>query len=216
MKAFHCDLRSSNLVFPWISAWIQNIRQTPAPNFWTPEVRGSSSCSLHVLEKFHTSVQTVSKQANVWTVYSQLFSSCVLTLISAPPVSLRVSSLTVVRSDHSSVCVSWRPVSAVDGYRLVIQSVKGSKGVRVRRHKPPWAPAHRCVSVCVCRQRNQRGNCRRIQQQLLFHWPASRDSVSHQPALSAGLGRGRRRLHSPPNRSAGQQIQFWHFLLESP
>ncbi|KAM3617369.1 uncharacterized protein V6R79_005295 [Siganus canaliculatus] len=38
--------------------------------------------------------------------------------------SLRVSSVSVVRSDHSSICVSWRPVSAVDGYRLVIQSVK--------------------------------------------------------------------------------------------
>ncbi|XP_061592845.1 collagen alpha-1(XX) chain [Cololabis saira] len=38
--------------------------------------------------------------------------------------SLRVSSVSVVRSDHSSICVSWRPVSAVDGYRLVIQGVK--------------------------------------------------------------------------------------------
>uniref|UniRef100_A0A672J3F2 Solute carrier family 35 member C2 n=1 Tax=Salarias fasciatus TaxID=181472 RepID=A0A672J3F2_SALFA len=35
--------------------------------------------------------------------------------------SLRVSSVSVVRSDHSSICVSWRPVSAVDGYRIVIQ-----------------------------------------------------------------------------------------------
>ncbi|KAM7404239.1 hypothetical protein PAMP_011606 [Pampus punctatissimus] len=38
--------------------------------------------------------------------------------------SLRVSSVSVVRSDHSSICVSWRPVSAVDGYHIVIQSVK--------------------------------------------------------------------------------------------
>ncbi|XP_026189122.1 collagen alpha-1(XX) chain isoform X1 [Mastacembelus armatus] len=38
--------------------------------------------------------------------------------------SLRVSSLSVVRSDHSSICVSWRPVSAVDGYRIIIQSVE--------------------------------------------------------------------------------------------
>ncbi|KAM8829510.1 collagen alpha-1(XX) chain-like [Synchiropus picturatus] len=38
--------------------------------------------------------------------------------------SLRVSSVSVVRSDHSSICVSWRPVSVVDGYRIVIQSVK--------------------------------------------------------------------------------------------
>ncbi|MEQ2272521.1 hypothetical protein XENORESO_018866 [Xenotaenia resolanae] len=38
--------------------------------------------------------------------------------------SLRVSSISVVRSDHSSICLSWRPVSAVDGYRVVIQSVK--------------------------------------------------------------------------------------------
>ncbi|XP_028264962.1 collagen alpha-1(XX) chain isoform X2 [Parambassis ranga] len=38
--------------------------------------------------------------------------------------SLRVSSVSVVRSDHTSICVSWRPVSAVDGYRIVIQSVK--------------------------------------------------------------------------------------------
>ncbi|XP_014326962.1 solute carrier family 35 member C2 isoform X1 [Xiphophorus maculatus] len=38
--------------------------------------------------------------------------------------SLRVSSISVVRSDHSSVCLSWRPVLAVNGYRVVIQSVK--------------------------------------------------------------------------------------------
>ncbi|XP_047224145.1 collagen alpha-1(XX) chain isoform X1 [Girardinichthys multiradiatus] len=38
--------------------------------------------------------------------------------------SLRVSSISVVRSDHTSICLSWRPVSAVDGYRVVIQSVK--------------------------------------------------------------------------------------------
>uniref|UniRef100_A0A3Q2CST6 Collagen alpha-1(XIV) chain-like n=1 Tax=Cyprinodon variegatus TaxID=28743 RepID=A0A3Q2CST6_CYPVA len=38
--------------------------------------------------------------------------------------SLRVSSISVVRSDQSSICLSWRPVSAVDGYRVVIQSVK--------------------------------------------------------------------------------------------
>lgn len=38
--------------------------------------------------------------------------------------SLRVSSISVVRSDHSSICLSWRPVSAVDGYRVAIQSVK--------------------------------------------------------------------------------------------
>ncbi|XP_056155913.1 collagen alpha-1(XX) chain [Lampris incognitus] len=38
--------------------------------------------------------------------------------------SLRVSSVSVVRSDHSSICVSWRPVSAVNGYHIVIQSVK--------------------------------------------------------------------------------------------
>ncbi|XP_067382086.1 collagen alpha-1(XX) chain isoform X3 [Channa argus] len=42
-------------------------------------------------------------------------------------MSLRVSSLSVVRSDHSSICVSWRPVSAVNGYRIVIHSVKGKK-----------------------------------------------------------------------------------------
>lgn len=41
--------------------------------------------------------------------------------------SLRVSSVSVVRSDHSSICVSWRPVSAVNGYRIVIQSVKGNR-----------------------------------------------------------------------------------------
>ncbi|CAI5646613.1 unnamed protein product [Oreochromis niloticus] len=38
--------------------------------------------------------------------------------------TLRVSSVSVVRSDHSSICVSWRPVSAVDGYGIVIQDVK--------------------------------------------------------------------------------------------
>nr|XP_015824229.2 collagen alpha-1(XX) chain isoform X1 [Nothobranchius furzeri] len=41
--------------------------------------------------------------------------------------SLRVSSVSVVRSDHSSICLSWRPVSAVDGYRIVIQSVKDKR-----------------------------------------------------------------------------------------
>ncbi|KAL1021207.1 hypothetical protein UPYG_G00010170 [Umbra pygmaea] len=38
--------------------------------------------------------------------------------------SLRVSSVSVMRSDHSSICVSWRPVSAVSGYRIAIQSFK--------------------------------------------------------------------------------------------
>ncbi len=46
--------------------------------------------------------------------------------VSPSPASLRVSSVSVVRSDHSTICVSWRPVSAVDGYRIVIQSVKGN------------------------------------------------------------------------------------------
>ncbi|XP_057680117.1 collagen alpha-1(XX) chain isoform X3 [Corythoichthys intestinalis] len=47
--------------------------------------------------------------------------------------SLRVSSVSVVRSDQSSICVSWRPLSLVDGYRIVIQSVKEkfSTGERV-------------------------------------------------------------------------------------
>ncbi|XP_018593153.2 solute carrier family 35 member C2 [Scleropages formosus] len=38
--------------------------------------------------------------------------------------SLRVSSVTVLRSDHSSLCVSWRPLLAVTEYRVVIQSLK--------------------------------------------------------------------------------------------
>ncbi|XP_061695999.1 collagen alpha-1(XX) chain [Syngnathoides biaculeatus] len=38
--------------------------------------------------------------------------------------SLRVSSVSVVRSDQSSICVSWRPLSIIDGYRIVVQSVK--------------------------------------------------------------------------------------------
>ena len=47
--------------------------------------------------------------------------------MSVPPVSLRVSSVSVMRSDHSSICVSWRPVSAVSGYRIAIQSFKGNE-----------------------------------------------------------------------------------------
>nr|XP_055043483.1 collagen alpha-1(XX) chain isoform X2 [Misgurnus anguillicaudatus] len=38
--------------------------------------------------------------------------------------SLRVSSVSVVRSDHSSICVSWRPVPAVSHYRIVIQALR--------------------------------------------------------------------------------------------
>ncbi|XP_030623623.1 collagen alpha-1(XIV) chain [Chanos chanos] len=38
--------------------------------------------------------------------------------------SLRVSSVSVVRSDHSSICVSWRPVAAVTGYRLIVQALR--------------------------------------------------------------------------------------------
>ncbi|KAL6482854.1 hypothetical protein MHYP_G00077260 [Metynnis hypsauchen] len=38
--------------------------------------------------------------------------------------SMRVSSVSVVRSDHSSVCVSWRPVIAVTAYRIVIQALR--------------------------------------------------------------------------------------------
>ncbi|XP_035238120.1 collagen alpha-1(XX) chain [Anguilla anguilla] len=41
--------------------------------------------------------------------------------------SLRVSSVSVVRSDHSSLCVSWRTLSAVTGYRIVIQSIKDKR-----------------------------------------------------------------------------------------
>ncbi|XP_051517318.1 collagen alpha-1(XX) chain-like [Myxocyprinus asiaticus] len=38
--------------------------------------------------------------------------------------SLRVSSVSVVRSDDSSICVSWRPVAAVSSYRIVIQALR--------------------------------------------------------------------------------------------
>ncbi|XP_062396603.1 collagen alpha-1(XX) chain [Sardina pilchardus] len=38
--------------------------------------------------------------------------------------SLRVSSVSVARSDHSSMCVSWRPVAAVSSYRVVIQALR--------------------------------------------------------------------------------------------
>ncbi|XP_072569190.1 collagen alpha-1(XX) chain isoform X2 [Paramormyrops kingsleyae] len=41
--------------------------------------------------------------------------------------SLRVSSATVVHSDHSSLCMSWRPVLAVTEYRIVIQSLRDHK-----------------------------------------------------------------------------------------
>uniref|UniRef100_A0A8B9KZI4 Collagen alpha-1(XX) chain n=1 Tax=Astyanax mexicanus TaxID=7994 RepID=A0A8B9KZI4_ASTMX len=42
----------------------------------------------------------------------------------AKTTSLRVSSVSVVRSDHSSICVSWRPVVAVTAYRIVIQALR--------------------------------------------------------------------------------------------
>lgn len=45
---------------------------------------------------------------------------------SPSPASLRVSSVSVVRSDHSSICVSWRPASAVSEYRIAIHSLKGN------------------------------------------------------------------------------------------
>ncbi|XP_053499164.1 collagen alpha-1(XX) chain [Ictalurus furcatus] len=38
--------------------------------------------------------------------------------------SLRVSSVSVVRSDHSSICVSWRPVAAITAYHIVIQALR--------------------------------------------------------------------------------------------
>ncbi|XP_076133149.1 collagen alpha-1(XX) chain-like [Alosa pseudoharengus] len=38
--------------------------------------------------------------------------------------SLRVSSVSVARSDHSSMCVSWRPVAAVSSYRVLIQALR--------------------------------------------------------------------------------------------
>ncbi|XP_048872828.1 collagen alpha-1(XIV) chain isoform X3 [Brienomyrus brachyistius] len=41
--------------------------------------------------------------------------------------SLRVSSVTVVHSDHSSLCMSWRPVLAVTEYHIVIQSLRDQK-----------------------------------------------------------------------------------------
>lgn len=46
--------------------------------------------------------------------------------VSIYPASLRVSSVSVVRSDHSSICVSWRPVAAVNAYRIVIQALRGT------------------------------------------------------------------------------------------
>lgn len=49
------------------------------------------------------------------------------------PASLRVSSVSVVKSDHASVCVSWKPSSAADGYRVLIQSLKGE----TRLQQPP-------------------------------------------------------------------------------
>lgn len=135
--------------------------------------------------------------------------------LSLPPASLRVSSVSVVRSDHSSICVSWRPVSTVDGYRIVIQSVKGN--CKIYSNWQLWVHkavseatlttvgfTHWCVNVYVClvfRQANKGRNCRRVQQQSLFHWSGTRDSVSHQCALAAQLSRGRCRLHSPSNRS---------------
>ncbi|KAG8002937.1 Collagen alpha-1(XX) chain, partial [Nibea albiflora] len=64
--------------------------------------------------------------------------------------SLRVSSVSVVRSDHSSICVSWRPVSAVDGYRIVIQSVKATAPARIPIH-PRMYPIHNevCPEVTI-------------------------------------------------------------------
>ncbi|XP_066558755.1 collagen alpha-1(XX) chain [Amia ocellicauda] len=41
--------------------------------------------------------------------------------------TLRVSSLNVYKSDHSSLCVSWKPVTPATGYRVVIQSLKDKK-----------------------------------------------------------------------------------------
>lgn len=38
--------------------------------------------------------------------------------------SLRVSSLSVVRSDHTTICVSWKPVASVTAYHVVIQGLK--------------------------------------------------------------------------------------------
>lgn len=60
-----------------------------------------------------------------------VFCKCILTtveciFISAHAASLRVSSVSVVRSDHFSICVSWRPVAAVSGYRIVIQALRGT------------------------------------------------------------------------------------------
>lgn len=79
----------------------------------------SSSCArLAFLLTFSYSVNLISSQS----VYRPIILPVCLSL---SPASLRVSSVSVVRSDHSSICVSWRPVSAVDGYRIVIQSVKG-------------------------------------------------------------------------------------------
>ncbi|KAF0036624.1 hypothetical protein F2P81_011936 [Scophthalmus maximus] len=64
--------------------------------------------------------------------------------------SLRVSSVSVVRSDHTSICVSWRPVSVVDGYRIVIQSVKATAPARIPIH-PRMYPIHNevCPDVTI-------------------------------------------------------------------
>lgn len=56
---------------------------------------------------------------------------------SAQPASLRVSSVSVVRSDHSSICVSWRPVPAVSVYRVVIQALRGTSS-EMNHHNASW------------------------------------------------------------------------------
>lgn len=57
-------------------------------------------------------------------VYSPIYTHLVFFPIY--PASLRVSSVSVVRSDHTSICVSWRPVAAVSAYRIVIQALRGT------------------------------------------------------------------------------------------
>uniref|UniRef100_A0A672M526 Collagen alpha-1(XX) chain-like n=1 Tax=Sinocyclocheilus grahami TaxID=75366 RepID=A0A672M526_SINGR len=57
--------------------------------------------------------------------------------------SLRVSSVSVVRSDHSSICVSWRPVPAVSGYRIVIQALRDKQ---TKEDKVDAASSSHCFS----------------------------------------------------------------------
>lgn len=109
---------------------------TAAERAAVPQPRGKQVRHTHTHIKY--SIFSVYWPSMYFALHTALPDSVLSPMcFSAQPASLRVSSVSVVRSDHSSICVSWRPVPAVSGYRVVIQALRGTSS-EMNHHNASW------------------------------------------------------------------------------